>query len=239
MIISTNVVPRLVQLLEHSQLAISVACLRTIGNLLTGTDEETQVALDSGVLDALNRLLTHNKKSVRKEVCWSVSNVTAGNEAQIQCCLNNGLIDKLIYILNHDDPDVRKEAIWGLSNSTSSASDDQIFTLAQRGIIQALGQVLSFPEARILMVSMEALDNVLKVGQKNLNANGENPFALIVEQSGMIDKIEQLQVHKNHLVYEKTLAFLESYFNTDEENDIVGLIQDSTQGNTQSTVSDF
>lgn len=38
LIISTNAVPRLVQLLEHPSLAISVASLRTIGNILTGDD---------------------------------------------------------------------------------------------------------------------------------------------------------------------------------------------------------
>lgn len=107
--------------------------------MLTGPDEETQVLLDAGVLDSLNRLLTHHKKTVRKEVCWSVSNITAGNSNQIQCCLDTGLIDKIIYILNHDDPEVRKEAIWGLSNSTSNATDQQMFHLVQKGIIQALG----------------------------------------------------------------------------------------------------
>lgn len=122
-IIQTGVVPRLQVLLEHSQLAISVACLRTIGNLLTGTDEETQVVIDAGVLDALNRLLTHQKKTVRKEVCWSVSNITAGNVQQVQLCIDTGIIDKLIFILTQDDTEVRKEAIWGLSNSTSNAND--------------------------------------------------------------------------------------------------------------------
>lgn len=82
-ILSTGVVPRLVSLLEHPHLAIAVACLRTIGNLLTGSDEETQQTLEHGCLEALNRLMTHNKKAVRKEVCWSVSNVTAGNPDQI------------------------------------------------------------------------------------------------------------------------------------------------------------
>jgi hypothetical protein len=40
-IIESNVVGRIIQLLEHQNLSISVPCLRTIGNLLTGSDEET------------------------------------------------------------------------------------------------------------------------------------------------------------------------------------------------------
>jgi importin subunit alpha-6/7 len=82
-ILQTNVTPRIIELLEHNCLAISVASLRTIGNILTGDDNETQVAIDAGCLEAFNRLIVHNRKAVRKEVCWSVSNVTAGNSAQI------------------------------------------------------------------------------------------------------------------------------------------------------------
>ena len=41
-ILETNVLPRIVELLEHKEMSISVSCLRTIGNILTGTDDETQ-----------------------------------------------------------------------------------------------------------------------------------------------------------------------------------------------------
>ena len=40
-ILATNVLPRLVQLLMHENIAISVPCLRTIGNLVTGDDTQT------------------------------------------------------------------------------------------------------------------------------------------------------------------------------------------------------
>ena len=41
LIINSGVLPRIVELLEHPVLAISVSCLRTIGNVLTGDDTET------------------------------------------------------------------------------------------------------------------------------------------------------------------------------------------------------
>lgn len=37
--LDTNLCPRLVQLLEHNSIAISVASMRTIGNILTGDDD--------------------------------------------------------------------------------------------------------------------------------------------------------------------------------------------------------
>jgi importin subunit alpha-1 len=79
-ILSTNVLPRLVQLLQHNNIAIAVPCLRTIGNIVTGDDGQTQYVIEAGALDALNNIIFHKKKTVRKEVCWSLSNITAGNE---------------------------------------------------------------------------------------------------------------------------------------------------------------
>lgn len=124
-ILQSNVTPRLVQLLEHNHLAIAVASLRTIGNILTGDDKETQQAIEAGCLDAFNRLIQHNRKAIRKEVCWSVSNITAGTSYQIQLALDSGLLDKMIHVLQHDDNDIKKEAVWGISNCTSYATPQQ------------------------------------------------------------------------------------------------------------------
>lgn len=70
--------------MDSNNIQISVTCLRIIGNILTGTDEQTTLAIDLGALKALNRLIVHPKKAVRKEVCWCISNITAGNSTQIQ-----------------------------------------------------------------------------------------------------------------------------------------------------------
>lgn len=77
--IKCNAVPRLTQLLEHPSITVSVPCLRTLGNILTGRDELANLAIEAGVLEAFHKLLDHPKKAVRKEICWSISNVTAGN----------------------------------------------------------------------------------------------------------------------------------------------------------------
>lgn len=38
-IIETNILPRLVELLDHHNVAIAIPCLRTIGNIVTGDDK--------------------------------------------------------------------------------------------------------------------------------------------------------------------------------------------------------
>ena len=72
---------KIIQLLTHEQVAIAIPCLRTIGNIVTGDDDQTQMAIEAGLIPALNTILAHNKKTVRKESCWVLSNITAGTEA--------------------------------------------------------------------------------------------------------------------------------------------------------------
>lgn len=54
LILQTNVLPRLVQLLTHPNIAIAVPCLRAIGNIVTGDDNQTQYVINAGALEALN-----------------------------------------------------------------------------------------------------------------------------------------------------------------------------------------
>jgi hypothetical protein len=218
-LLQTNVLPRLVQLLAHPNIAISVPCLRAIGNIVTGDDEQTQYVIDCGALDTLNNLLYFSKKTVRKEVCWSLSNITAGNPIQIQRCLDLGIIDKLIHLLIHDELEIKKEAVWAVSNCTAGASFEQFAILVEKGILNALASVLSLKESKLLVVALEGIENILKAGKVHYTKLGqENKFAIKLEECGGIDLIEQLQLHPNHQIYQRTLVILETYFQDVEED---------------------
>lgn len=55
---------------------------------------------------------------------------------------------------------------------------------------------------------------------------GENKFAIMLEMCGGVDRIEELQTHKNHEVYERALRLLETYFSLDngEADNLMGAI---------------
>ena len=65
--------------MNHENMNIQIPCLRTIGNIVTGDDNQTQAVLEAGLIQAINYNLNHQKKTVRKETCWVLSNITAGN----------------------------------------------------------------------------------------------------------------------------------------------------------------
>ncbi|XP_042049848.1 importin subunit alpha-4-like isoform X2 [Salvia splendens] len=125
-VIEAGVCPRLVELLLHPSATVLVPALRTVGNIVTGDDAQTQFVIDNQVLPCLQQLLTQNhKKSIKKEACWTISNITAGNKAQIQAVIESGIILPLVQLLQHAEFDIKKEAAWAISNATSGGSPEQ------------------------------------------------------------------------------------------------------------------
>ncbi|XVF66160.1 hypothetical protein PTKIN_Ptkin10aG0012800 [Pterospermum kingtungense] len=126
-VIEAGVCPRLVELLLNPSPSVLIPALRTVGNIVTGDDLQTQCIIDHGALPCLLSMLTHNhKKSIKKEACWTISNITAGNKEQIQAVINAGLIGPLVNLLQNAEFDIKKEAAWAISNATSGGTHQQI-----------------------------------------------------------------------------------------------------------------
>lgn len=229
-VVESGVVRRLVELLLHQSVSVQTPSLRTVGNIVTGDDVQTQFVINVGALGCLLNLLNSPKKSIRKEACWTVSNITAGNKDQIQAVIEANIIPPLIVVLSNADFEVKKEAAWAISNATSGGSALQIKYLVQQGCIEPLCNLLSVHDTRIVSVALEGLENILRVGDKEKETtNSEfNEFARLVESAGGLDKIEALQQHTQQEVYEKAVHLLEVYFAADEEEDIEGVVPDST-----------
>ena len=83
MVVKTGVVPQLVKLLGATELLIVIPMLRAIGNIVTGTDEQTQVVMDAGALAIFPSLLTNSKTNIQKEATWTMSNITAARQDKI------------------------------------------------------------------------------------------------------------------------------------------------------------
>ncbi|ESQ35942.1 hypothetical protein EUTSA_v10007310mg [Eutrema salsugineum] len=220
-VIEADVCPRLVELLGHPSPTVLIPALRTVGNIVTGDDSQTQFIINSGVLPHLYNLLTQNhKKSIKKEACWTISNITAGNKAQIEAVVGAGIILPLVHLLQTAEFDIKKEAAWAISNATSGGSHEQIQYLVTQGCIKPLCDLLICPDPRIVTVCLEGLENILKVGEadKDMGLNGGvNLYAQIIEESDGLDKIENLQSHDNNEIYEKAVKILERYWAEEEE----------------------
>ncbi|KAJ3686994.1 hypothetical protein LUZ61_016158 [Rhynchospora tenuis] len=220
-VIEAGVCPRLVELLLHPSPSVLIPALRTVGNIVTGDDVQTQCIIDHQALPCLLSLLTQNhKKSIKKEACWTISNITAGNKDQIQAVIAAGIIGPLVNLLQTAEFDIKKEAAWAISNATSGGTHDQIKFLVAQGCIKPLCDLLVCPDPRIVTVCLEGLENILKVGEaeKNLGTTaGVNQYAQLVDEAEGLEKIENLQSHDNNEIYEKAVKILETYWMEEED----------------------
>ncbi|KAJ8752420.1 hypothetical protein K2173_004056 [Erythroxylum novogranatense] len=222
-VIEAGVTQRLVAFLLHPSPTVLIPALRTLGNIVTGDDAQTQFVIENRALPCLYQLLTQNhKKSIKKEACWTVSNITAGNRAQIEAVIEANIILPLVHLLQHAEFDIKKEAAWAISNATSGGSHEQIRFLVSQGCIKPLCDLLVCPDPRIVTVCLEGLENILKVGEadKEMGMNGGvNLYAQMIDECDGLDKIENLQTHDNNEIYEKAVKILERYWAEEEEEE--------------------
>jgi importin subunit alpha-1 len=218
-VIEAGVVRRLVELLGHPSPSVQTPALRTVGNIVTGDDLQTQIVINCGALPCLLRLLNSHKKSIRKEACWTISNITAGNKDQIQNVIDCGLVPPLIQLLAMADFDVRKEAAWAISNATSGGTPEQIRFLVQQQCIRPLCDLLTVQDPRIINVALEGIENILKLGEDDMDKSQTdvNDFSRLVEEADGMDKLETLQSHANDEIYQRAVKILETYFGLEEE----------------------
>ncbi|XP_048230471.1 importin subunit alpha [Ricinus communis] len=233
-VIEAGVCPRLVELLLHPSPTVLIPALRTVGNIVTGDDMQTQCMINHQALPCLLNLLTHNyKKSIKKEACWTISNITAGNVNQIQAIIDADLIGPLIQLLQIAEFEIKKEAAWAISNATSGGTHEQIKYLVSQGCIKPLCDLLICPDPRIVTVCLEGLENILKVGEaeKNLGNTGDaNLYAQMIDEAEGLEKIENLQSHDNNDIYEKAVKILETYWLEEDEDEALAPADASQSG---------
>ncbi|KAG5457815.1 MAG: armadillo-type protein, partial [Olpidium bornovanus] len=205
----------------HPSTSVQTPALRTIGNIVTGDDGQTQAVINCGVLTSLLALLSSEKEGIRKEACWTISNITAGTSDQVQAVIEAGLTSPLINILSYADFKTRKEACWAISNATSGGlgRPEQIRYLVSQGAIKPLCDLLVCMDPKITQVALDALENILKVGEREKSASETtNAYALLIEEAGGAEKIHNLQLHARDDIYNKAFNIVEKYFSSDGED---------------------
>ncbi|KAL0459739.1 UNVERIFIED_CONTAM: Importin subunit alpha [Sesamum latifolium] len=201
--------------LMTSSPSVLIPALRTVGNIVTGDDAQTQVIIDNRALPCLLNLLTQNyKKSIKKEACWTISKILRD---QIQAVIEAGIISPLVVLLQNAEFEIKKRGCLGYFKC-------HFWFLVREGCIKPLCDLLVCPDPRIVTVCLEGLENILKVGEaeKNQGNTGDvNVFAQMIDGAEGLEKIENLQSHDNNEIYEKAVKILETYWLEEEDEQLV------------------
>jgi len=228
-VIKSGCIPLVVQLLLHKNPTVKVPALRTAGNIVTGDDHQTQAVLDASILPNLLTLLKHPKKALRKEAAWTISNITAGTPDQIELVLRANVISDLLNLLRNGEFDLQKEAAWAISNATSGGKDVHVAYMVEQGVISPMCELFTVSDSKIVMVALEAIENVLKVGKTmSPRWGGTNKYCDFLEECGGLDKLEDLQRHENEAVYDKVMKILKNYFQDEADDESLAPVQTET-----------
>lgn len=209
---SAGVVPRLVELLQlhnKNEVGILSPALRCIGNIVTGSDEQTQSVIDAGALPIFHALLTHHKIGVQKEAAWTLSNITAGTQVQIQAVVQSELVPLLVHVLATSELRVQKEAAWAITNYTSGASTEQVLYLVQCQVIKPICDLMTARDPKLVKVLLDGLCNILLVAEK---VGQLEQARVYIEEIDGLTKIEKLQENENEEVYKLAYHMVEKFF---------------------------
>mmetsp|Transcript_13398 Transcript_13398/g.19165 ORF Transcript_13398/g.19165 Transcript_13398/m.19165 type:complete len:545 (+) Transcript_13398:119-1753(+) len=212
-VMNTGITAKVVELLDVESSSIVTPCLRIVGNFATGNDEQTQAVLDADVLQHTSKLLSNPKKNIRKETCWLLSNIAAGTRSQIEHLIKIPAdLCTIIEFVQSSEYEVRKEATWVLSNIATSGSSVHVQSIVELGAIDAICSILDVADTKITFVALEAIENILKVGQ-----NLSRDYVNLVDECDGLDKIESLQTHVDDDVYKLSVKIIETYFGVEDE----------------------
>ncbi len=151
--------------------------LRVFGNFVSGSEAETQYALDTGALRLLPALLSHPKRSIRKEALWAVSNVCAGSPAQARLVDEEGLWPAVLAGGDDAEENVAREAVWACANALTSQGSAGARHLVGLGVLQLFQRFLSRPAPSVsenaLCCVLEGLGKMLVAAAADKDGEGD------------------------------------------------------------------
>ncbi|EAR97700.1 armadillo/beta-catenin repeat protein (macronuclear) [Tetrahymena thermophila SB210] len=188
--------------------------IRTLANMSSGNEFQTDQLLQKDIYSYLNRFLEHPKEQIRKDVCWLISNLSAGNASQIDVFLNKNMLQTLIQRLNVEQSiHVKKEILFALSNATAQATKEQINKMVSNGLLRVFSDNLDPQyETELLIEILEGIENVMMLGRSDDLNNNQNAYSHEFEGSGCQRKIQYLYYQKSdQTVVEISDRILRSY----------------------------
>ena len=215
-LLELGVLESIIEAMKSKHSNVVLPSVRTLGNFVTGEDNETQTIIDSGVLPNLYALLFSEDSAIKKETCWTLSNIWAGTINQVASIIEIGIFDQLVVLATEEWFEIQREAGWCISNTTALKNEEIIQIVVQKQGLQAMLGVLKYKvDVKTAIVLLEGVKNILEVGKlTSADLNGINPYTILVEEWGGLEIIEGFQGHTNQHVYEISVEILEKIFSS-------------------------
>merc|ERR1712210_412124 len=157
--------------------------------LTDGPNEKIQCVVDAGVIPSLVTLLDSGEISVMTPSLRTLGNIVTGNDTQTDAVLAAQAVPVFAKLLQHPKMNIVKEAAWTITNLTSGGTVSQIVHLCGEGVLKPFCDLLAAKDDKTVGVVLDGVSNILATAEKLAEVD---KVAMMVEECGGLDKIEQL-----------------------------------------------
>ena len=217
-IIESGVIRQLVPFLNHDEDKLKAITVYALGNIVTGTDKQTQAVLDEGVLKYFPELLLSKNEDLVKSGLWFLSNICAGNIQQIQAVIDAGLIPSIINTMDKESQQNRKWALFAISNISENGLTKQIMFLVDNGVIPPLCHLLTLKNGNVVLTALKTVKNIL-----NSSGNRQAYVVQEIKTCGGVVSLQLLDEHENEDVQELAFVIIDRIFHEKREEESMDL----------------
>jgi len=219
-----NAISALIPLLSTQDLALLVPSLRTLGNICTGDEAQTDAVIrHPEFFEKLWNIIDHKKKAVRRETMWILSNIAAGNEKQRdQLFKSFPFAEKLVSCIENDLPEVQREALWVVFNALKQEVTSEFWLFWNAGLLRCYISILRMhqTDSPSLLKILEGIYYMLNVGKKmaieNNTGSEENMVLVELEKGEVLEKFDGLQDSDDEDICEIVRKIIQGFIPTIE-----------------------
>jgi len=226
-ILDMNVCTHVVKLLEHPSRQVQVPARRLVGNLASGTHDQTLQLLNTDVLACLLPFLTPSANpKAQISACFTLSNIVADDAECIQKVIDANLIPYVVRLMSTgaldakamtgrlDVASVQGNALYVVYNYVLTGTTAQIEYLVKQGVIPPLCALIKLSTVKLLRIVLDALAAILASGEREHRSDlaAANPHVLIARDSDGLAGLRTLLDHPSQDMIDSSSHILTIYF---------------------------
>jgi HEAT repeat protein len=200
--------PLIAKALQDTDLEVAHAALFAIGNIVSGTDDQTTELLNQdSVLKTLASMLHHKESKFRKHACFALSNVAGGPVTHIHAMVREGVVPPILKVLRDDTARNKKEALWVIYNMCLNGDEKVLRHFAENKLVAVTSDLLKDKDPQVLSQTLEIYQMLLEP-----KAITEQVADQIEQCPGTLDQIEQLQEHHRIAISKRASNIISDHF---------------------------
>ena len=219
-VLNTGIVDRLIYLTNDCSTSYYKTVIKIIGNFVAGTEKQTQVIVNNGIIDILEKVLDSKDNDLITTGSWNISNLTATENNHIELLMRNEiLLDKSMHFLSEQDKpiSVKYEVLCTVFNIVVNKNIVYIRQLILYGLIPSIFKIYDDEKETKNINILEQILNIINVLLQNRNQINCVYLEILkeFEENNIYQLLKNISKSKYNNIREKALNILEREFGLD------------------------